>query len=125
MVVDLSCPRQVGAFFEREALEVEALEDACTPECKTSLSDYHSSLVSDCGEDDVVVLDIDYEPQHISVIATDLYYHFNRTCIRDGNRWCHMWTLEQSEDQLDESSASPSGNCTAGPALNDGKEKGN
>lgn len=94
----------VGAFFEREGLDVESLEEACTPECRTSLSNYHSSLVSNCVNDDVVVLDVGYEPQHVSVVATDLYYHFNRTCIRDGDRWSHVWNAENSEDQPEESS---------------------
>ncbi|KAJ4319637.1 hypothetical protein N0V84_006273 [Fusarium piperis] len=56
-------------------------------------------MKTECGEEDVVEYDRGSDPVHISVIATDIYYHFTRTCIKDGNRWCNVWAFENSPDR--------------------------
>ncbi|KAF4950590.1 hypothetical protein FGADI_8104 [Fusarium gaditjirri] len=54
---------------------------------------------TECGEEDVVEYELGSDPVHISVIATDIYYHFTRTCIKDGDRWCNVWAFENSPDK--------------------------
>lgn len=99
LVVNLDCPRQVGSFFEREPVPLASLEEACTTACRTSLADFEASLKTECGEDDVVEYNPGSDPVHVSVVATDMYYHFSRTCIKDGNRWCNVWAFENSPDR--------------------------
>lgn len=98
LVVDLDCPRQVGSFFEREPVPIDSLEEACTSICRESLRNFEASLKENCGDEDVVVYNPGDEPLHVSVVATDMYYHFNRTCIKDDDRWCHIWASENSQD---------------------------
>ncbi|KAL2752064.1 carbohydrate-binding module family 50 protein [Sodiomyces alcalophilus JCM 7366] len=98
LVVDISCPSQVVSFFVREPVPLDSLEEACTSQCRASLADFEASLKTQCGEDDVVEYDIGADPVHVSVVATDIYYHFNRTCIKDGDRWCNIWAFENSPD---------------------------
>ncbi|SPJ79174.1 uncharacterized protein FTOL_07565 [Fusarium torulosum] len=98
LVVDLECPSQVGSFFEREPVPLASLQEACTSACRTSLANFEASLQKACGVGDVVEYELGSDPVHISVVATDLYYHFTRTCIRDGDRWCNVWAFENSPD---------------------------
>ncbi|KEY64329.1 hypothetical protein S7711_09874, partial [Stachybotrys chartarum IBT 7711] len=104
LTVVLDCPRQVGSFFEREKTPLASLQEACTTACDSSLADFEASLTAECGEDDIVEYTPGAEPVHISIIAQDLYYHFQRTCIKDGERFCNIWAFENSPDN--ESSAS-------------------
>ncbi|KAH7124947.1 hypothetical protein B0J13DRAFT_646966 [Dactylonectria estremocensis] len=99
LVVDLDCPSQVASFFEREPVPLASLEEACTSACRTSLADFETSLKIECGEEDVVEYDLGADPVHVSVVATDIYYHFTRTCIKDRDRWCNVWAFENSPDR--------------------------
>ncbi|KAH7322710.1 hypothetical protein B0I35DRAFT_509996 [Stachybotrys elegans] len=98
LTVDIACARQVSSFFEREPVPRDSLEEACTSACRTSLSQFEASLKKDCGKEDTVQYSPELDPVHASVIATDLLYHFNRTCIKDGDRWCNVWAFENSPD---------------------------
>ncbi|KAH8679455.1 hypothetical protein BGZ61DRAFT_396391 [Ilyonectria robusta] len=106
LVADLSCPSQVSSFFEREPVPLESLEEACTSACRASLAEFEASLKTQCGEEDVVEYDLGAGTVHVSVVATDIYYHFNRTCIKDGNRWCNIWAFENSSDNDSDNSGS-------------------
>lgn len=99
LVVDLACPSQVASFFEREPVPLASLEEACTDACRTSLANFEAKLQTECGEEDVIEYELGSDPVHVSVIATDIYYHFTRTCIKDGNRWCNVWAFENSPDK--------------------------
>ncbi|KAJ4184126.1 hypothetical protein NW767_012172 [Fusarium falciforme] len=99
LVVDLACPSQVASFFEREPVPLASLEEACTDACRTSLANFEAKLKTECGEEDVIEYELGSDPVHVSVIATDIYYHFTRTCIKDGNRWCNVWAFENSPDK--------------------------
>ncbi|RSL86748.1 hypothetical protein CDV31_016358 [Fusarium ambrosium] len=112
LVVDLNCPSQVGSFFEREPVPLAPLQEACTPACRISLGKFEASLKKECGEEDVVEYEPGGGPVHISVVATDIYYHFTRTCLKDGDRWCHIWAFENSPDNLSRVSGSAQGKKT-------------
>lgn len=109
LVVDLSCPSQVSSFFEREPVPLESLQEACTSACRVSLAEFEASLKTQCGEEDVVEYNLGAGTVHVSVVATDIYYHFNRTCIKDGNRWCNIWAFEHSPDNDSDDSGSAVG----------------
>ncbi|RSL84063.1 hypothetical protein CEP51_004161 [Fusarium floridanum] len=99
LVVDLNCASQVASFFEREPVPLASLEEACTDACRTSLANFEANLKTECGEEDVIEYELGSDPVHISIIATDIYYHFTRTCIKDGSRWCNVWAFENSPDK--------------------------
>lgn len=109
LVADLSCLSQVSSFFEREPVPLESLEEACTSTCRASLAEFEASLKTQCGEEDVVEYDLGAAAVHVSVVATDIYYHFNRTCIKDGDRWCNIWAFENSSDNDSDNSGSAVG----------------
>jgi hypothetical protein len=69
------------------------------------LADFEASLTTKCGADDVVEYTPGAEPVHISIVAQDLYYHFQRTCIKDGERFCNIWAFENSPDNGSSASA--------------------
>ncbi|KAJ3529969.1 hypothetical protein NM208_g9529 [Fusarium decemcellulare] len=113
LVVNLDCPRQVASFFEREPVPVASLEEACTSACRTSLANFETSLKTECGEEDVIEYDPGADPVHISIVATDIYYHLVRTCIKDGDRWCNAWAFENSPDRVSSTSGSTASTVTA------------
>ncbi|KPM42246.1 hypothetical protein AK830_g4356 [Neonectria ditissima] len=113
LVVDLDCPSQVASFFEREPVPLASLEEACTSACRTSLADFEASLKSKCGEEDVVEYDPGADSVHVSVVATDIYYHFTRTCIKDGDRRCNVWASENSPDRSSVTGSSATSTVTA------------
>ncbi|KAH7146904.1 hypothetical protein B0J13DRAFT_441742 [Dactylonectria estremocensis] len=113
LVVDLDCPSQVASFFEREPVPLASLEEACTSACRTSLADFEASLKTKCGEEDLVEYDPGADPVHVSVVATDIYYHFTRTCIKDGDRWCNVWAFENSPDTASGTGSSATSTVTA------------
>ncbi|EEU41641.1 uncharacterized protein NECHADRAFT_87919 [Fusarium vanettenii 77-13-4] len=108
LVVDISCPSQVSTFFQRQAVPLDSLEEACTSECRASLAEYEAGLKIKCDEKDVVDYNPGANPVHVSVVATDMLYHFNRTCIKDGDRWCNIWAFENSPDSDPSGSSAPS-----------------
>ncbi|KAF7556062.1 hypothetical protein G7Z17_g1763 [Cylindrodendrum hubeiense] len=113
LVVDLDCPSQVASFFERDPVPLASLEEACTSSCRTSLADFETSLKTECGEEDLVEYDLAADPVHVSVVATDIYYHFTRTCIKDGDRWCNIWAFENSPDTASGTGSSATSIITA------------
>lgn len=96
LVTELSCRRQVGSFFERDTIGEKSLEEACSSACRASLANFEASLEKQCDKSDIFRYEEHSEPLHISYIGRDLHYNFNRTCIKDGNRWCHVWIQENA-----------------------------
>ncbi|KAH6978803.1 hypothetical protein EDB82DRAFT_506277 [Fusarium venenatum] len=108
LVANISCPQHISTFPSTDYVSASSLEEACTSACRTSLAEYTASLKSQCSEQDVVVWNPNSaEPEHVSVLGTTLFYHFNQKCIKDDQRWCNVWAHEQSGDK-EESSAEPS-----------------
>ncbi|GAW17906.1 hypothetical protein ANO14919_073750 [Xylariales sp. No.14919] len=90
-----SCPQQVSAFSVGEYIESESLEEACTSACAAELSQYVAKAGSACGEEDVYsISEVNQAP--VSFIPTLLQYYFNKTCIQDEGRWCHVVTYEMA-----------------------------
>ncbi len=88
LIVDVACPRQVSFFPTNSFFPVESLEEACTDICSTALGQYESVVEGACGEDDVFPIG-ENRTAPASFVATLLRYHFNKTCIQDGERWCN------------------------------------
>ncbi|KAI0523940.1 hypothetical protein F5B22DRAFT_633991 [Xylaria bambusicola] len=90
-----SCPQQVSAFFTGDWFESDSLEEACTSACAVDLSQYVVKAGSACGpEDTYEISSVNKAP--VSFIPTLLQYHFNKTCIQDEGRWCHVVAHEMS-----------------------------
>lgn len=90
-----NCPRHVGKFGTRSYFAVEALEEACTADCTASLVTYSSTVNSACGPTDVYNI-TDTRTAPVSFLPELLHYHFTRTCIRDGDRWCNRVAYDMS-----------------------------
>ncbi|RFN52991.1 carbohydrate-binding module family 50 protein [Fusarium flagelliforme] len=81
LVAEISCPQQISTFPSTDYISSSSLEER------------------ECSEKDVVAWNPNSaEPEHISVLGETLFYHFNRTCIKDGPRWCNVWAHENSGD---------------------------
>ncbi|KAI1359656.1 hypothetical protein F5Y08DRAFT_332166 [Xylaria arbuscula] len=92
-----SCPQQVSAFSTGEYVETESLEEACTSACADDLSQYVAKAGSACGPDDIwSISDANQAP--VSFIPMVLQYYFNKTCIQDEGRWCHVVAYELSSE---------------------------
>jgi len=104
LMVDLDCPSQVSSFFEGGAVPLASLEEACTTACSNSLAKFEASLKVACGKEDVIEYEVGSDPVHISIVATDIYYHHTKTCIKDGARWCNVWAFQNSPDTVPTSS---------------------
>ena len=88
LVADIACPSQIVAFGSGSDITTEALEEACTNSCSVSLVNYETSVTAACTEGDLYdVSETGTAP--VSFLPTLLYYEFNKTCVKDGNRWCH------------------------------------
>jgi hypothetical protein len=70
-------------------------------------------LKTACGEEDVVEYEEGSDPVHISIVATDIYYHHTKTCIKDESRWCNVWAFQNSPDNVPSASGSAKGIKTA------------
>lgn len=88
LVADIACPSQIVAFGSGSEITTEALEEACTISCSDALSKHEISVRAACTEGDVYdVSETGTAP--VSFLPTLLFYEFNKTCVKDGDRWCH------------------------------------
>ncbi|KAL3440477.1 hypothetical protein BJX65DRAFT_314774 [Aspergillus insuetus] len=96
LVADIACPLQVSRFSNGRYFPDAALVDACTPSCLSALASYGDDILSSCGESDYYeISDSDLVPA--AVIPLRYRYYYNKTCIQDGDRWCHGFAREVAE----------------------------
>lgn len=88
LMADVACQSQIVGFGSGSEITTEALEESCTASCNDALSKYEGSVAAACTEDDVYDVS-EARTAPVSFLPTLLYYQFNKTCIQDGNRWCH------------------------------------
>lgn len=88
LVSNISCEYQVATFVQDRYYPVDSLVEACTPSCQQELAAYEQGVMSACSDSDVYRKS---ETGYASAYAIPLEYryYFNKTCIRDGERWCH------------------------------------
>jgi hypothetical protein len=99
LVADIACPLQVSRFSNGRYFPDAALVDACTPSCSSALASYGDDILSSCGESDYYeISDSDLVPA--AVIPLRYRYYYNKTCIQDGDRWCHGFAREVAEGTL-------------------------
>ncbi|RDW92950.1 LysM peptidoglycan-binding domain-containing protein [Aspergillus mulundensis] len=106
LVSNISCPYQVATFLQDRYYPVESLAEACTPSCEQGLAAYEEGIFSACSDADVYrQSETRYAPAY--AIPMEYLYYYNKTCIRDDERWCHnvahqMATGEIAADRCDD-----------------------
>lgn len=87
LTADVACPRQLGAFTQGGYFPVDALEEVCTTTCATALGSFQNSVSAACVGETYYISGTRTAP--IDFLPTLLFYAYNRTCIKDGERWCN------------------------------------
>ena len=88
LVSNVSCEYQVATFLQDRYYPVNSLVEACTPSCQQGLAVYEDAVLSACNDSDIYrKSETGYAPAY--AIPMQYRYYYNKTCIRDGERWCH------------------------------------
>lgn len=96
---NIDCSRQIASFFPGGYKSEDVLDEACTASCSSALSQYEAAAARACGADDTFEISTD-DNAPASFIPQILFYNFNRTCIRDGGRWCNVVARGFAETSL-------------------------
>lgn len=86
-MLDVDCSPAVAALEAGTFYPNTELKQICTSTCASSLAGYHAGIESACRDDTWIGFQDTEEP--VAMISEMIRYHYNSTCLVEGDRFCN------------------------------------
>jgi hypothetical protein len=85
---DIDCSLALMGFQHTRYYAETTLKRVCTPQCEAGLSSYEAAIRTACAGETWKGFDDEIMP--LDLIATNIRYEFNSTCLMDSGRYCNV-----------------------------------
>jgi hypothetical protein len=85
---DVDCSLALMGLQHTRYYAEGTLKKVCTPQCEAGLSSYEAGIRTACAGE--IWKGFDDEMMALDVIATNIRYEYNSTCLMDSGRYCNV-----------------------------------
>jgi hypothetical protein len=88
LLSDVDCSLALMGFQHTRYYAETTLKRVCTPQCEAGLSSYEAAIRIACASETWKGFDDEIMP--LDLIATNIRYEYNSTCLMDSGRYCNI-----------------------------------
>lgn len=88
LLSDVDCSLALMGFQHTRYYAETTLKKVCTPQCEAGLSSYEAAIRIACAGETWKGFDDEIMP--LDLIATNIRYEYNSTCLMDSGRYCNV-----------------------------------
>jgi hypothetical protein len=88
LLSDVDCSLALMGLQHTRYYAESTLKKVCTPQCEAGLSSYEAGIRKACAGE--TWMGFDNEIMSLDIIATNIRYEYNSTCLMDSGRYCNV-----------------------------------